>query len=289
MEVGIFEYCCSTWTVNSYIYVHLQKTQRRRQSSVKLARSKNAKILCTRTPSGHSKSPTLSLKCSQHSVSETGTSKSAILDEEASLLKKKAEEISSYLKGTCLYFVGMAGSVNTTVGRTLSEVLVYCFFDSEELLEQVAGGASAAHKFRKEDVEGFRDSESAVLRQLSCISRLVVSTGDGAVVRPENLRCMKHGITIWLDVPLEVLAKHIVEEEAEMQSHSGQTTAESYSQVLARLTKSFEERREGYANADIKLSLQKITEERGHDDDVFTVTPKVISIEVLKALGKLLR
>lgn len=256
---------------------------------MKLARSKNAKTLCTKTPSGHSMSPTLSLQCSQNSVSETERSKSAILDEEASLLKKKAEEILSDLKGTCLFFVGMAGGVKTTVGRTLSEVLGYYFFDGEELLEQAAGGASAAHKFRKEDVEGFRDSESEVLRQLSSMGRLVVSTGDGAVVRPENLGYMRHGITIWLDVPLEALAKQIVEEEAEMQSHSGQTTAESYSQVLARLTKSFEERRQGYASADIKLSLQKITEERGHDEDVFTVTPKVISIEVLKAVGKLLR
>lgn len=256
---------------------------------MKIARSKNARALRTRTPAGHSMAPTFSLKCSQHSVSETDTSKSAILDEEASLLKKKAEEITSDLKGTCLFFVGVAGSVKATVGRTLSEVLGYYFFDSEELLEQAAGGTSAAHKFRQEDEEGFRDSESEVLRQLSSMGRLVVSTGDGAVVRPANLGYMRHGITIWLDVPLEALAKHIVEEEAETQGHLGQQSAESYSQVLARLKKSFEERRKGYASADIKVSLQKITEERGYDEDVFTVTPRVIAIEVLKAIDKLLR
>lgn len=289
MEIGIFENCCSTWTVNSYIYIHLRKTQWKRQSRVKLSRSKNAQARCLRTPSEHSMTPTFSLKCSQHSVSETDTCKPAILDEEASLLKKKAEEITSDLRGTCLFFVGMAGSVKTTVGRTLSEVLGYYFFDSEELLEQASGGRSAAHKFRQEDEEGFRDSESEVLHQLSSMGRLVVSTGDSALVRADNLGYMRHGITIWLDVPLEALAKHIVEEEAETQAHLGQTAAESYSQVLERLTKSFEERRKGYATADIKVSLQKITDERGYDEDVFTVTPKVIAIEVLKAIGKLLR
>ncbi|XP_026421186.1 uncharacterized protein LOC113317259 [Papaver somniferum] len=51
--------------------------------------------------------------------------------------------------------------------------------------------------------------QSEVLRELSLMRRLVVATGGGAVIRPINWKYMKHGITVWLDVPLEALATRI--------------------------------------------------------------------------------
>ncbi|RWV93547.1 hypothetical protein GW17_00043995 [Ensete ventricosum] len=51
--------------------------------------------------------------------------------------------------------------------------------------------------------------KSKVLKDLSSMHRLVVATGGGAVIRPINWKYMKQGLTVWLDVPLEALARRI--------------------------------------------------------------------------------
>ncbi|KAK1396704.1 hypothetical protein POM88_006567 [Heracleum sosnowskyi] len=48
-----------------------------------------------------------------------------------------------------------------------------------------------------------------VLQKLSSMQRLVVSTGGGAVIRPINWRHMQKGFSVWLDVPVEALARRI--------------------------------------------------------------------------------
>ncbi|KAK1397858.1 hypothetical protein POM88_007721 [Heracleum sosnowskyi] len=50
---------------------------------------------------------------------------------------------------------------------------------------------------------------SMVLQKLSSMQRLVVSTGGGAVIRPINWRHMQKGFSVWLDVPVEALARRI--------------------------------------------------------------------------------
>ncbi|MFS8011554.1 putative shikimate kinase/gluconokinase [Helianthus anomalus] len=55
-----------------------------------------------------------------------------------------------------------------------------------------------------------------VLRQLSSMGRLVVSAGDGAVQSSTNLSLLRHGISIWVDVPLDIVASEIVEKGAQL-------------------------------------------------------------------------
>jgi shikimate kinase len=87
------------------------------------------------------------------------------------------------LQGTSLFLVGMMGSGKSTVGRMLASVLKYCFFDSDSVIEQAVGGATVSDIFRENGEEGFRDLETAVLRELSAYRNCVVATGGGAVVR----------------------------------------------------------------------------------------------------------
>ncbi|KAH9328795.1 hypothetical protein KI387_000903, partial [Taxus chinensis] len=285
MEVASFRRRCSTCTGKSYPLFHLKNIRTGRQSSLKLRKWNSVQPLSTRTPL-HLRVPTLSVKSSQEdSVSKTDESWN--VDEETLFLERNGRVIASDLKGTCIFIVGMMASIKTTVAKKVSEVLGYYFFDSEKLVEQASEGSAAAWKLKEEDEEGFRDSESEVLRQLSSMTRLVVLTGDGTVVRSSNLGYMRNGIIIWLDVPLEALAKEMVSEGVETEGHFAQSTAGSYSQALAQLTKLLEERKEGYATADVKVSLQKIVDESDYED-IFALTPTVIANEVLKGISKLL-
>ncbi|KAK4485970.1 hypothetical protein RD792_008624 [Penstemon davidsonii] len=124
-------------------------------------------------------------------------------------LQNKSEEIIQCLNGRCIYLVGMMGSGKTIVGKVLSEALGYSFHDCDTLIEQVVGGTTVAEIFKLHGESFFRDNETEVLHKLSLMHRLVVSTDGGAVVRPTNWRHMQKGISVWLDVPVEALARRI--------------------------------------------------------------------------------
>uniref|UniRef100_A0A453D9X8 shikimate kinase n=1 Tax=Aegilops tauschii subsp. strangulata TaxID=200361 RepID=A0A453D9X8_AEGTS len=123
--------------------------------------------------------------------------------------QQKAEDVLPYLNDRCVYLVGMMGSGKTTVGKIIAEVLGYSFFDSDKLVEQSVGIPSVAEIFQVHSEAFFRDNESEVLRDLSSMHRLIVATGGGAVIRPINWSYMRKGLTIWLDVPLDALARRI--------------------------------------------------------------------------------
>ncbi|CAN4106480.1 unnamed protein product [Withania somnifera] len=179
----------------------------------------------------------LKVSCSSHnvqaSVLESGCLSASI--DEIQTLKNKAEEVEEYLDGRCVYLVGMMGSGKTTVGQILAEALGYSFFDCDRLIEQAVGGTTVAEIFEHRGENFFRDNETEVLHKLSLMHRLVVSTGGGAVVRPINWRHMHKGISVWLDVPLEALAKRITAEGTKSRPLLHEESGDVYDQVLIQI------------------------------------------------------
>ena len=102
----------------------------------------------------------------------------------------------------------MMGSGKSTVGSLLAEKLGYMAFDTDSVIEQ-ATGSSVVSIFESEGEEAFRDMETDVLKQLSPLTRTVICTGGGAVLRSVNWGCMTHGISVWLDVPVATLARRV--------------------------------------------------------------------------------
>jgi len=200
--------------------------------------------------------------------------------DEALILKRKSEDVLPYLNGRCIYLVGMMGSGKTTVGKILSEVLGYSFFDSDKLVEQAVGIASIAQIFKEHSEAFFRDNESKVLRDLSSMHRLVVATGGGAVIRPINWKYMKQGITIWLDVPLDALARRIAAVGTDSRPLLHQGSGDPYKKAFVKLTTLSEQRGKAYTNADARVSLEYIAAQQGHGD-VSALTPTAIAIEAL--------
>uniref|UniRef100_A0A7N0TS09 shikimate kinase n=1 Tax=Kalanchoe fedtschenkoi TaxID=63787 RepID=A0A7N0TS09_KALFE len=198
------------------------------------------------------------------------------------MLKDKSQEIASFLDGRCIYLVGMMGSGKTTVGRILADVLGYCFRDSDKLVEQ-ACGKSVAELFQLYGEGYFREKESEALRTLSLMHRLVVSTGGGAVVRPINWKYMRRGITVYIDVPLEALAKRISAVGTASRPLLHHESGDAYTKALTRLSTLFEERADDYANANARVSLENMAAKMGHRD-VSNLTPSIIAIEALEQI-----
>ncbi|XP_074576185.1 shikimate kinase 3, chloroplastic-like isoform X1 [Curcuma longa] len=198
----------------------------------------------------------------------------------ALILKKKSEDVLPYLNGRCIFLVGMMGSGKSTVGKILSEALGYSFFDSDKLVEQAVGISSVAQIFEQHSETFFRDNESKVLKDLSSMSRLVVATGGGAVIRPINWKHMKHGVTAWLDVPLEALAKRIAAVGTASRPLLHQEPGDPYTKAFKKLTALSEQRGKAYANAHARVRLADIALRKGHGD-VSALTPTDISLEAL--------
>uniref|UniRef100_A0A0D9WNI4 shikimate kinase n=1 Tax=Leersia perrieri TaxID=77586 RepID=A0A0D9WNI4_9ORYZ len=222
--------------------------------------------------------PVAPLCCSKPSSRGQGSLHNSV--DEALLLKRKSEEVLFYLNGRCIYLVGMMGSGKSTVAKILAEVLGYSFFDSDKLVEEAVGMPSVAQIFKVHSEAFFRDNESSVLRELSSMRRLVVATGGGAVIRPANWKHMKKGLSVWLDVPLDALARRIAQVGTASRPLLDQPSSDPYTAAFSKLSMLAEQRGDAYANADARVSLEEIAAKQGHDD-VSKLTPTDIAIEAL--------
>jgi shikimate kinase len=101
---------------------------------------------------------------------------------------------------TCdnIYFVGMMGAGKTTIGRHLARRLKKRFVDCDHEIE-ARTGVRIPLIFEIEGEVGFRRRESQVLYALSEEHELVLATGGGAVLDPNNRkRLADTGLVIYL-------------------------------------------------------------------------------------------
>ncbi|KAJ6853202.1 putative inactive shikimate kinase like 1, chloroplastic [Iris pallida] len=179
-------------------------------------------------------------------------------------------------------------TMKTNLGKLLADSLRYYYFDSDSLVEQAAGGSSAANSLREGDEKAFRDSETEVLRQLSSMGRLLVCAGDGAVRSSTNLAFMRYGISIWIDIPLDVLANEVLKTEDLSNVAQATSDSNSFSKVLEEISQQYNALREGYETSDARVCLQKVASQLGHEE-LDCVTPEDMAVEVLKEIEKLTR
>ena len=66
-----------------------------------------------------------------------------------------------------------------------------------------------AQIFETDGEASFRELEATVLNEVASYGRIVVSTGGGVVERRENWGHLHNGIIIYLQTPVEVLAKRV--------------------------------------------------------------------------------
>ena len=108
-----------------------------------------------------------------------------------------------------VYLVGFMGAGKTSVSRSLARRLGWRAVDIDEMIEQRERQTVSAI-FTKHGEPHFRAVERAVLMEQVPTRHLVVATGGGTFVDPQNrATILGDGATVWLDVPMQRLIQRV--------------------------------------------------------------------------------
>jgi shikimate kinase len=109
------------------------------------------------------------------------------------------------LKRGNIYLIGFSGTGKSNSGRRAAELLGWDFFEMDDRIEEIEG-RKIPQIFSQSGEDYFRRVESYVLNETAARSRLVVSTGGGVPVRPENRQTMQqNGIVLRLTATPETI------------------------------------------------------------------------------------
>ncbi|MFV8819085.1 shikimate kinase AroK [Haliea sp. E17] len=97
-----------------------------------------------------------------------------------------------------VFLVGPMGAGKSTIGRVLADELSLRFVDSDSEIE-ARTGADIPWIFDVEGESGFRERERQVIEEMTTWDGIVLATGGGAVLAPENRTALAgRGFVVYL-------------------------------------------------------------------------------------------
>lgn len=145
-----------------------------------------------------------------------------------------------------LVLTGPMGSGKTSVGQVLAVRLGWEFVDLDALIVQRSGKSINAI-FADQGEAAFRALEQQQLAALAGKERIVLSTGGGAVINPDNRRLMRRiGPIINLTAPVAELAVRLA-------ACTDRPLLQGDEPLELKIARLMEEREQFYADSDIRI------------------------------------
>jgi shikimate kinase len=108
-----------------------------------------------------------------------------------------------------VFLVGPMGSGKSAVGKYLARLLAMRFYDSDTEIERRTG-VDIPYIFDREGEAGFRQRERETIEVLTALPRIVLATGGGAILVPENRRVLKErGCVVYLETSVTQQAERV--------------------------------------------------------------------------------
>jgi shikimate kinase len=104
-----------------------------------------------------------------------------------------------------IFLIGLMGAGKSTVGKVLAKKLGRRFLDADHVIEERCG-VKIPLIFEMEGEEGFRKREAQTIRDVTAEENIILATGGGAVLLPENRKVLsERGTVIYLHAnPIEL-------------------------------------------------------------------------------------
>jgi shikimate kinase len=147
-----------------------------------------------------------------------------------------------------LFLIGLPGSGKSTLGRELAKLLGLKIVDTDAEIIQVEGKSIEAI-FADQGENYFRETEQAILKNISENDGQLISTGGGMPCFFDNMDHMnQRGISIFIDVPVETIHQRLIGQRSQNRPMLVGKTDE---EVLNFLKLKYEERIPFYAKATV--------------------------------------
>ena len=133
-----------------------------------------------------------------------------------------------------IFLIGPMGSGKTSIGQRVAVLLGLEFFDCDHELEKQTG-ASVSLIFDVEGEEGFRTRETKMLDELTARAGVLVATGGGVVLRPENRRLLRErGTVVYLSTPVTQQLRRLARDRSRPLLQSGDRRKKLEAMALQR-------------------------------------------------------
>ena len=108
-----------------------------------------------------------------------------------------------------LVLTGMRGSGKTYLGKKIAKILGRKFVDLDSEIEK-AEGMSVAEIVKRKGWDYFRKAESKICSRFANTKNLVIATGGGVILNPDNMKALKkNGVNVFIFADPQVLIQRI--------------------------------------------------------------------------------
>lgn len=155
-----------------------------------------------------------------------------------------------------IFLLGFMGTGKSYWGRLWAEQEHLNFFDLDTEIEKYTG-LTIPQLFEQYGEAHFREQERERLHHFEKEDHFILSTGGGTPCFYDNMQWMKaHGLTIYLETPLQVLKERLIKEKAHrpLVKHFNEEEMEGF------IKNSIQKREIYYKQAHIILSTESISD-----------------------------
>ena len=150
------------------------------------------------------------------------------------------------MSGKNLVLIGFMGTGKSTVGKALAKKTGRSLVDIDQRIEE-SQKRRIADIFEKDGEAAFRRLEKQAIQEAVLGSGLVITTGGGAVMDPENFSALKErGIVLLLEAQPDTIYKRVKDSRHRPLLHS--------SDVMGEIRRLLSARQGQYDRADFKFS-----------------------------------
>jgi shikimate kinase len=152
-----------------------------------------------------------------------------------------------------IVLIGYRGTGKSTVGKLLARRLGRDLLSTDTEVVKRAK-LSIPELVERHGWDYFRDMESTVCRDLAGRDQVIIDTGGGAILRPENVDVLrKNGQLYWLTAGVETISRRIGHDTQRPSLTGGKSFLEEIREVLAQRTPTYQ------AAADCTIETEGLT------------------------------
>ncbi len=112
-----------------------------------------------------------------------------------------------------IFLIGFSGTGKSRVAALVARILGWQAIDTDALVEEEAG-LPIPEIFRRRGEAWFREAEARALERAAAQEGVVVATGGGIVLRPQNRRLLAQGLVVCLEARPQTILQRLQEDQA---------------------------------------------------------------------------